>query len=339
MTVEISHTDLKNFKYNLKISNISNSDLKNFKYNRDDSSNKIPFNLFLSTSKQLKLSASHAWTLFVIFPLIVGEKFVNTLGYRNYIHFLDLIEILRLLSDDKYDEIKLNDLTNKIENYLNEFKRLYENVPISAKMHFLVHYPRCIRMFGPPLSYSTMRWDSKHSYFKRVHHQNHNHINLPVSLAERHQECQLFHLLSEKYFLDYEFGSEHKISTTMKDLVSCMLGHNELKFFNFISYQRANYTIDDIVVIKRKTQTDLPNFALINTIIYDLRNKNFYLLIEELTSVIYEKHRTGYIIKQKNDVMQKLITIDKLAHFLSLNSYSVIYNSQEVKIVVPKYSI
>jgi hypothetical protein len=316
-----------------------NSDLRTFKYNRDDSGNKIPFNIFLSTSKQFKLSASHAWTLFIVFPLIIGFKFVNSPGYIYYKHFLDLIEILRMLSDDKYDDKKLYELANEIENYLNQFKNLYDKVPISAKMHNLVHYPRCIRMFGPPLLSSTMRWDSKHSFFKRVHHQNHNHINLQSSLAERHQEFQLFHLLSENYFLDFEFGSEHKISTDMKDLASLLIGHTELKFFNYISYQRANYTIDNIVVIKRKTQLNNPQFALINTIIYDEKHKLFYFLIEDLTTYVYEKNLTGYILKQKNDVMQRLITIDKLAHFLSLNSYLVFYEGHHVQIVVPKYAI
>ena len=50
-------------------------------------------------------------------------------------HFLPLIEILRLLSYDKYDEIKLNNLSYKIDAYLEDFKDLYPSVPITAKMH------------------------------------------------------------------------------------------------------------------------------------------------------------------------------------------------------------
>ena len=103
-------------------------------------------------------------------------------------------------------------------------------------MHNLVHHPRCIRMFGPPLARSTMRFDSKHSYFKRVHNQNHNHIHLLSSLSNRHQELQLYHLLTDNYFIDYDFGSEHNVNTQIKDYVSCTLATNNLQFFNFVSF-------------------------------------------------------------------------------------------------------
>ena len=139
--------------------------------------------------------------------------------------------------------------------------------------------------------------------------------------------------------MDFDFGSQHKISTVVKDLVSCDLKSDNLQFYKFISYQRAKYTVGDIVVRKRKTEKDLPQFALINTIVYETKTKRFYLLVEDLITESYEKQLNGYIIKEKSDSVQKIITIESLAHYSTLNKYSTIIALEPIEIVVPKYAI
>jgi hypothetical protein len=244
-----------------------------------------------------------------------------------------------MLCDDHYDEIKLKELADSIEIFLTEFKILYPDVSITYKMHMMPHYPRAIRMFGPPLSYSTMRFDSKHSFFKRVHNHNHNHVNLLSSLAKRHQELQLYHIITDDYFLDHEFGSEHKVNTQIKDLVSGELQTDNLQFFNYILYKRVTYTARDVVVIKRKTRQSLPLFAYINTIIYATDRKCFLLLIEHLITVEYKQNYTGYLVREQADSIQKIITIEELAHYAPINSYSVLYENNDEIIVVPKFSV
>ena len=48
-------------------------------------------------------------------------------------HYMSLIEITRLLTDDTYDDAKLADLTQRIYTYLTEFKELYPGEAITAK--------------------------------------------------------------------------------------------------------------------------------------------------------------------------------------------------------------
>lgn len=108
----------------LRLYNIGelNADLKSFKYSRNDAKNKIPFNLFLESKTQLKLSASHALTLCIVFPIIIGDRFVGSAGQEYYEHFISLIEIFRKLCDDTFVDYKINDLSDKIEIYLKEFR-------------------------------------------------------------------------------------------------------------------------------------------------------------------------------------------------------------------------
>ena len=273
------------------------------------------------------------------FPIIIGDRFVGSAGQEYYEHFISLIEIFRKLCDDTFVDYKINDLSDKIEIYLKEFKALYPLEPLTYKMHMMVHYPRAIRMFGPPLTYSTIRFDSKHSFFKRVHHQNHNHVNLNSSLVKRHQELQLYHLLTDNYFLDHEFGSEHTVNTQIKDLVSCLLNTNDLKFLNFISYNRVNYTVGDVVILKRKTQYAMPVFASINTIVYISSQKLFLLLIENLVTISCKQNYTGYIVTEQPDSIQKLIKIDDLAYFAPINPYKIIHENQLKTLIIPKFSV
>ena len=151
-----------------------------------------------------KISATHQWIIMRFLPVLIGEKLKAD---KAFLHFVQLVEIVRSLNDDEYDDRKINDLTLKIEKYLQEFKIIYPNEHFTPKQHFLIHYPSAIRLYGPPKFYSTMRFESKHSYFKHVIQATHNRINLLKSLAERHQRLQVFHLTSPNYFMDIDLHS------------------------------------------------------------------------------------------------------------------------------------
>ena len=201
----------------------------------------------------------------------------------------------------------------------------------------MVHYPRCIRENGPPLDYSTMRFDSKLHNLKRIHHAVNNHINLLLSLAYRHQGLQLYHLCSQSYFKECEFGSFQKISSQIKDYISLNLQDTtKLQFYNWISYQRVKYTIKDVVVVKRKKLNILPQFAKIATIIYRADTKSFFLLVDVFRTVEYRQDLTGYIIEENNDSLFNVIKIDDLSHYCPLDQHALLTGNQ---VVIPKYEI
>jgi hypothetical protein len=315
-----------------------NNDLRNFRYQRQDGRNKVPYNLFSETTKKFRLSATHAWTLVKIVPILLGIRFRDD---RNYLNFMSLIEIYQMLTDDSYDDEKLIVLTNNIDAFLKEFKLNYEDIKLSAKMHFMIHYPRAIRLFGPPIDYSTMRWDSKHHYLKRVHHVTNNHINLLKSMAFRHQNFQLFHLSSTgNYFVEQDFGTFHSINNQIKDFISIKLDTNHLVFYNYIAYQRTTYTVNDLVVVQRKSMTNAPKFAKISTIVYDTRAQIIYLVVEEYITIDYKKYLTGYIIQERNDQLLQLIELSDLGHYAPLDSYFITDEKEiTINIVIPKYAI
>ena len=66
-----------------------------------------------------------------------------------------------------YDEDLLI-LGSRTDEFLTEFKRIFNERKITPKMHHLVHYPRYIRMFGPLLNVWAMRFEGKQAYLKKV---------------------------------------------------------------------------------------------------------------------------------------------------------------------------
>jgi hypothetical protein len=185
------------------------------------------------------------WTLIRIFPIFCGSKLKNNLYYLN---FIKLIEIFRILNGDVYNEDIINEVEFKINDFLTELKQLYKDKSITPKFHFLVHYPRCIKLFGPPRNYSCMRFDSKHQVFKRCIEALNNRINLLKSCAERHEAMQLYHLLCPNYFIDLITGVTHNIDSIIKDFVYININESNIQFFKRLKYNGIDYKINDYVV-------------------------------------------------------------------------------------------
>ena len=68
---------------------------------------------------------------------------------------------------------------------------------ITPKFHFLIHYPSIIQRFGPPRRYWTMRFESKHQYFKDLARKCKNFKNITYTLSTRCQNFQAVTLNSE----------------------------------------------------------------------------------------------------------------------------------------------
>lgn len=184
--------------------------------------------------------------------------------------------IFKLLNNDCFDEYLISVIEQKIYEYLSKFKFLYPTFKLKPKHHFLVHYGRCIRNFGPPNQYSTIRFEAKHSFFKRVNEANHNHRNLCYSLAKRHQNLQTYYLMAPYYFNDYELGTIQKLDNDYVELVKLDLNCTDLTFHKWIIYDDIKYVIGDVIVLR--LENDMPVFAQIKSCIWKDSTPFFNLL-------------------------------------------------------------
>ena len=79
-----------------------------------------------------------------------------------------------------------------IEEYIEDSSSLFEEHQLRPKHHFMSHCAWNILMFGPLIWLWTLRFESKHSYFKRCARLAQNWINITLTLTERHQLLQAY---------------------------------------------------------------------------------------------------------------------------------------------------
>lgn len=105
---------------------------------------------------------------------------------------LQLKDIVDLICAQKMSLAQVSYLDMLIQEYLESRKSLFPDSPLKPKHHFLRHYPALILKFGPLIRLWTMRFESKHSYFKRCARHLKNFKNICLTLSERHQMFQAY---------------------------------------------------------------------------------------------------------------------------------------------------
>ncbi len=299
------------------------SKLKEFVYGKNDRENKVPVTLFRKKNFKtdcLKMSASAMWTLIRIFPLLFGLALKSN---EKYLHFCNLIEIFRKLNGHSFTEEQIIVIENEIKTYLEKFALLYPNRNITAKQHFMIHYGFSIREFGPPYSYSTMRYESKHSYFKELYHSTKNRKNLTKTLSYKHQRLQLFYLMSQNYVVDSVLGSNS--ADYDLDIVETILGEENLLCIKTVKYKGVLYKLNDIIYHRS-------GFKRIVKII-SCRN-GVQLFVDELVVIEYLPHMTGYSLLE-TERLNNAIKLEELEFVHPIDLYHV----RGLKIVIPKFPI
>ena len=109
-----------------------------------------------------------------------------------------------------------------------------------------------------------MRFESKHSYYKRVYAANHNHVNILYSVANRHQNMTIYHLLSPEYFSDIEFESQHALDNDLVQFIRLSQVKHDSSFLKWIIKRGVRYEIGDVIITGRCH--NLPLFAQIKTV-------------------------------------------------------------------------
>ena len=105
---------------------------------------------------------------------------------------LKLHEITERLTAAEFEEYEIGQLEELIIDYLDERQKIFEDYPDlmgspKPKTHFLVHYPMAIHLYGPPLSYWTARYESRHRIAKNTAEASKNFKNISLTISTRQQ--------------------------------------------------------------------------------------------------------------------------------------------------------
>ena len=134
-------------------------------------------------SGSIKQTASAMLTLVHTLPIIIGHKIPN--GDAYWINTLRLIQIVIFCTSFYCTRDTAMYLQNLIAEYLYNFKSLHPKASFIPKMHYMVHLPSQMLMYGPLRHHWCMRFEGKNGYFSNKKYRNFK--NVPLSLASRHQ--------------------------------------------------------------------------------------------------------------------------------------------------------
>ena len=137
---------------------------------------------------KIRESASKMWMLAVMLPLLVGDLVPEDCEYWDLYNLL--LRICSIVVSWEISRDTASYLSVLIEEHHTQFKVLYSEATIIPKMHYMVHYPRQILMFGPLIHSWTMRHEAKLSVLKRAgHHGNFKNICYTIAKRSVHSLC------------------------------------------------------------------------------------------------------------------------------------------------------
>lgn len=165
-----------------------NRRISQFKYLGNDANDK-PCEVIPGSDK---LSAVQNWCLLRLLPVLIGEKIESPGENQVWQLVLQLREMVSLICAPAISSGQIAYLRVLIDEYLCFRKQAFPDQQLKPKHHYVSHYPELIIRFGPLIRLWTLRFESKHTYFKQCARKLHNFKNVCLTLAERHQLLQVY---------------------------------------------------------------------------------------------------------------------------------------------------
>lgn len=108
------------------------------------------------------------WTLLRLLLLLIGDIVPEDDDAWSVI--LELKVIVELLASSSFTDESLCYLDAKISEHGKLLLIVFPGLKLKPKHHFLEHYAHLMRCFGPLVDFWTLRFEAKHSFFKKVVH-------------------------------------------------------------------------------------------------------------------------------------------------------------------------
>ncbi|XP_046608722.1 uncharacterized protein LOC124299511 [Neodiprion virginianus] len=273
-------------------------------------------------SKTLGGQAVQNWVLIRFLPMLIGDAVTNKKD-PVWRMVLLLIEILQMITSPKISSNILPDLHNQIQQYLHLRKINFPSMKLRPKHHFLEHYPKLISIFGPLMRLSTLRFESKHTFFKPAVRSQKNFKNITKSLTLSHQLLQSS-LSINNLFNNYPVLKDDlpfRQCVLEDGALQCVLNAFGQEFANSmsasekLSYHGTAYEKGKILVANTK---DHPVLDLCKIILFLTRGKAVYAVGKKYEGLLdpdlqlYQLKYTGTYI---------LVSLSEIADYVPYSIY------------------
>lgn len=283
-----------------------NSRILFFDYGRLNAKN-IPSTLNLK-KKKLGQNASQMKCLMDHFPLILYEFQENESLKKIWNSVETILKILQIVYSPSITSQDIRNLKMLIDVFL---KSLIENfqAELIPKHHMLIHYPTVIKMVGPLVHTSTLKYEMKHRQFTNYLRNSNNFINVSKSLCNNYQHADVFRQPYRNH-IDHgpmkKFDSEQsQVDGNILDelqLVSQIHGISKVNWFKF----NSDYYMKGLIL------KDGKEFFEISEILYQQEEYYFLCIAHQFKYI--EKYLQCIEIKRIEPVQFKLLKHSNLSH-------------------------
>lgn len=254
--------------------------------------------------KKLGGHAVQNWNCLRFFPVIFFDYMIPETECKNLIVLLH--KITELICAQKTSVNQVYYMQELIIEYLEKRSEEFPNVPLRAKHHFILHSPAMTLKFGPLIRMWTMRFESKHSYFKKSAQRSPNFLNITKSLSEKHQLLQAYietGSMYEEISLDSSVPFRIQLfERGIKTAVSKILGEQaQLALFTVkLCFHGVEYRKDMFVVLQRIEKQLI--FGKIKFIL--LLNNNMYFVLSVVESEFINRSNVYLLIKNQKEKVE-----------------------------------
>ena len=290
------------------------------------------------TSKRLSGHAVQNWTFIRFLPLLIWDK-VDT-DDDVWRVLLKLQEITGLVTAPKLSVGQVEHLQTCTEEYLLDRARLFPDTALRPKHHFLLHYSELTLRFGPLIWVWTMRFESKHKYFKYVIASSQNFINVSKTLSTRHQMLQASYSTSRLYppKLQVKHATEFSMEFYNQQFQSCLLAcprfcaenQHIVSIAHDVRYKGTDYKKGQIIVTSvinwQKVRMGVIQCAL-------LCEQSLYFVVKLQE---FERDAAINLFKMANAEDHQSSLLCLMADDLPYNYPLALYNKFRCDYVVPK---
>lgn len=267
--------------------NLLNERIKFFKFSKVDSGNNIPQIKQEHLKKNMiVISASEMMALTLYLGVLIGDLVPE---YDSvWIFYTVTVQILENLLAESFSEASLVYLTSLIVEHHSLFLERFEET-LRPKYHLLLlHYPKIIRLLGPPRYYWSMRYESFHRLLKISANSITCRKNLLKSLSVKQQLRFSARILSKKGLI---LSSDHGPSFVLhENLTNVFPGvfTNNAKGINWISVNNFYFKIG--LALQIPAENDM--FGIIKYIVLDKNEICFAIL--KLKTLGFSNHLQCY---------------------------------------------
>ncbi|XP_051169592.1 uncharacterized protein LOC127286967 [Leptopilina boulardi] len=237
---------------------------------------------------KIKMSAAEMICFCRYFGVLFGDLIPD--NDEHWSLYLKLREIVEIVTSHRILHGHVSYLKNLIEEHNYLF--LKKIGPLKPKMHFILHYHRIIRNFGPLTQYWTMRYESKHRHLKRTTNNLAGSVNITKSIAI----SQCFKISQHASSIDVsseKLGS--KAHRSLQLLIPQQYVLQDTEYFNWVIIKGTKYALGKVVLLEM-IEDELPKFGKIK-VIFKFNGVIMFAFQPLITKCFYEKYNAYEVVE------------------------------------------